>query len=111
MDLNVRRDAQGAFHVLGRHIEQAATDEVAGFEVPGWLLAQRRIVLRDATIRWHDEQRDAPELALTAVTLRTQRVAPNSTRFALDARVPEGMGSHLAVRGEFQGGMAQNIVP
>ncbi|MDN5843624.1 MAG: TIGR02099 family protein [Alcaligenaceae bacterium] len=111
MDLSVRRDAAGTFHLLGRHIGQTASDEVSGFEVPGWLMAQRQVVLRDATIRWQDEQRAAPELTLTAVTLSTQHVAANGIRFALDATIPEDMGSRLSLRGEIQGGAAQMADP
>lgn len=106
MDLSVRRDAQGTFHLLGRRLEPAGSGEAPGFEVPGWLLAQRQVVLRDATIRWHDAQRAAPELALTAVTLRAQHLTADWIGFALDAKVPEDMGSHLSLRGELQDGAA-----
>ena len=45
---------------------QAAGDAALHGRLGDWLLAQDEIVIRNAEIEWHDEQRGAPPLALSA---------------------------------------------
>ncbi len=59
--LNIRRDAAGRIFVAG--LPLAPQHEQGGFG--DWLLAQSRVVVRDATVTWQDEQRGAPALTLS----------------------------------------------
>lgn len=100
MDLSARRAADGSLWLLGQQIMRDRPDAQGDFVVPPWLLAQDQIVLQDATLRWHDEARGAPELVLHEVQMRLGSSASDRVRFSLDARTPEMMGSRLRVRGE-----------
>ena len=64
--LHVARDASGAMSVAGIALDPGAGDGRA----LGWLLAQRQIVVRKATVIWSDAHRAAPPLTLEAADLR-----------------------------------------
>lgn len=96
--LEVRRDREGRLAVAG--IELAGAEEGGGFA--DWLLRQRDIEIRDATLVWHDEKRDAPPLELRSVHLQLfSRGARH--RFGLRALPPEALAGALDVRGSFTG--------
>src|SRR5439155_566578 len=59
--LEIRRDEGGRFYVAGieLHAEQAGDTGIAR-----WVLSQREIVIRDASVSWDDKQRGAPLLEL-----------------------------------------------
>src|SRR5690606_33377745 len=65
-----------------------------------WLLSQRSIVLRSATLRWLDEERGAPPLVLERVTLKLDH-RHSDHRFMLRADTPAELGRSLDLRGEF----------
>ena len=67
-----------------------------------WLLAQERIVVRDATITWHDELRGAPPLALKRLNFDL-RNSGNRHRFGLTAEPPRQLAARLDMRGDFKG--------
>ncbi len=96
--LDVRRDADGRVFVAGLAIN---SDEASG-GFSDWLLAQRQIVIRDATLTWTDARRQAPPLALRAVNLRLDN-SGRRHRFAITAAPPEALASRLDVRGDFRG--------
>ncbi|MBV6271572.1 TIGR02099 family protein [Alcaligenaceae bacterium CGII-47] len=100
MDLSARRAVDGSLWLLGQQIMRDRSNPIDGFVIPPWLLAQNQIVLRDATLRWRDEARAAPELVLDKVQIQLRSGAADRLRFSLDARTPESMGSRLHVRGE-----------
>lgn len=95
--LHVARDANGVFSVAGIALDPAAGDGHA----LAWLLEQRQIVVRNATLIWSDAQRGAPQLSLTAVDLR---LVKGFTRHRAALRfIPEGaIADAVDVRAELR---------
>lgn len=96
--LAVRRDADGHLFVAGIRVNP----DQPGGGVGDWLLAQRRIVVRDAQLTWSDEARGAPPLPLAQVQLRIDNDGDRH-RFALLAEPPATLASRLDVRGDLYG--------
>ena len=96
--LEIRRDPAGRLFVAGLEIDTANTDE--GFS--DWLLAQSRVVVRDAAITWHDDLRGAPVLALTKLNFDL-RNRGNRHRFGLTAEPPRHLAARIDLRGDFKG--------
>jgi uncharacterized protein (TIGR02099 family) len=97
--LDLRREADGRLFVAGLEIKTGATPD-AGFA--DWLLAQDRIVIRDAVVTWHDEMRQAPPLALTQLNFDL-RNRGSRHRFGVTAEPPRGLAARLDIRGDFNG--------
>lgn len=96
--LEVRRDKTGQLFVAGLEFSGATAD--SDTNAADWFFRQREIVIRGATLRWTDEQRGAPPLALTAVDL----IVHNSLRahdLRLDATPPADWGERFSLRGKF----------
>ena len=96
-NVDVRRDPAGQLTVAGLPIDQGDSAR-GGFAE--WLLAQREIVVRGAQIRWNDELRKAPQLALEDVNFVLQR-SGREHRFGLVAVPPAALSAPLEVRGRF----------
>ena len=96
--LNIRRDAQGKLSVAG--IEVTGGEDGGGFA--DWLLNQRKIEIRDATIVWTDELRGAPQLDLKSVRLQIVNRGGNH-EFGLRAVPPQKLAGPLDVRGHLTG--------
>jgi uncharacterized protein (TIGR02099 family) len=97
--LDLRRDANGRLFVAG--LEMAGeSDPDADFS--DWLLRQDRIVIRDATVTWHDELRGAPPLALARLNLDL-RNRGSRHRFGLTAEPPRELAERIDLRGDFRG--------
>ncbi|MBU0752570.1 MAG: TIGR02099 family protein [Gammaproteobacteria bacterium] len=94
----IRRDPSGKLFVAGLEIDTASADD----SFSDWLLAQRRIVVRDATITWHDELRRAPPLALSRLNFDL-RNSGNRHRFGLTAEPPHELAARIDLRGDFKG--------
>ena len=94
----IRRDAAGKLFVAGLEIDTASADE--GFS--DWLLAQRRVIVRDAAITWHDELRGAPLLQLSRVNFDL-RNSGKRHRFGLTAEPPRHLAARIDLRGDFKG--------
>jgi uncharacterized protein (TIGR02099 family) len=91
--LDVRRTAAGRIEVAGLDISGAPGDRSAA----DWFFAQSEFVVRDGTVRWIDDQRAQPPLALEAVDL----VVRNSARthqIRFDASPPPEWGERLSLR-------------
>jgi uncharacterized protein (TIGR02099 family) len=97
-NLEIRRDAGGRFFVAGMEL-RSGREQDAG--IAAWILSQREVAIRDASITWTDEQRGAPTLALSQVNLVVRDGGTH--RFALRARPPQVLASTLEVRGELHG--------
>jgi uncharacterized protein (TIGR02099 family) len=97
--LDLRRTADGRLFVAGLKIETEATPD-AGFAE--WLLAQDRIVIREAVVTWHDEMRRAPPLALRNLNFDL-RNRGSRHRFGLTAEPPRELAARIDVRGDFSG--------
>ena len=97
-ELDIRRDAAGAIYVAGIKLDSGGS--AGGFSQ--WLLAQDQIVVSHAEVRWDDELRKAPKLALADVNF-VLRNEDNRHRFALRAQPPRELAAALDVRGDLQG--------
>ncbi|MGE5468033.1 MAG: YhdP family protein [Ignavibacteria bacterium] len=97
-DLDLRRDKLGHFFVAGLQVASGGAE--SGIEQ--WILAQDRIVVRDASLRWHDELRGAPTLALARLNFDLQNDG-NRHRFGLVGEPPAALAARLDVRGDLRG--------
>lgn len=101
VDLEVRRDAAGRLQIPGYSFGSDADGAMPGGGAGlRWLAVQQQIVLRDATLRWVDQARRAPELVLRHVTLKIHNQAARH-QFSLAAAPPAALGGALDVRGDF----------
>ncbi|MES2048893.1 MAG: YhdP family protein [Pseudomonadota bacterium] len=96
--LDIARDAKGKLYVAGFLIDTDKDNDGKGLE---WVLAQHEILIRNGLVRWNDQLRSAPELALTKVNF----VLNNQWRkhnFAVKAAPPAGLAAPVDIRGSFQ---------
>ncbi|MDD2663796.1 MAG: YhdP family protein [Dechloromonas sp.] len=101
--LHVRRTADGRITVAG--INTAGGDDPAFAE---WLLRQKRIRVRDATVVWDDQLRRAPPLILEDLQFGLDN-RRGSHRFGLSAAPPGELAARLDLRGEVAGELGQAI--
>jgi uncharacterized protein (TIGR02099 family) len=97
--LDLRRDAQGRLFVAGLELPQDDGTE-GGFST--WLLAQSRVVVRNATVTWHDEFRGAPPLALSRLNFDLRNRGSHH-RFGITAEPPRELAARLDIRADLQG--------
>ncbi len=96
--LEARRDPAGRVFVAGIDFSAPTADSEPA--AADWFFRQREFVIRGGSLRWTDEQRGAPPLALTGVDL----VVRNTLRrhsIRLDATPPPAWGERFSLRGEF----------
>jgi uncharacterized protein (TIGR02099 family) len=98
-DLIVRRDPSGVIHVAGFALNKELTGSENGFS--DWLLNQRRVIIKNASIMWQDDYRGAPELELL-VNLRLENRGHHH-RFGLRATPPAELAANLDLRGDLFG--------
>jgi uncharacterized protein (TIGR02099 family) len=98
--LTIRRDAQGELWVAGLAVSRH--DGRADASFGRWVLAQRGIVIRDASVVWIDEVRGAPELWLKQVALRLE-TSGDRHRLGMTAVPPDGLAAPLDLRAEWRG--------
>jgi len=105
-ELTLRRDASNHLWVAGQDIDLNASDHASDLNHPGlrWLAAQRELLVSDATLRWQDELRQAPELTLEGVDFLV-RNGSLSHRFVLQASAGPALAHKLELRGEFNRGL------
>ena len=96
--LNLRRDRQGRLFIAGIPLSQEQSDN----DVSDWVLAQKRIRIRGATLVWEDELRNAPALVLEDLNLGLDNDG-KSHRFGMTALPPGEFASRIDVRGDFRG--------
>ncbi len=95
--LDVRRDAAGTIHIAGLPMR----DEGDSDFLP-WLLAQYRIVVRDARILWLDELRGAPPLELQHLNLQLRNLGSHHS-FGLTTEPSAQIATRLDLRGNLVG--------
>ncbi len=91
-ELDVRRTRDGKILIAGLDISGNADSGAMD-----WVFSQAEVVVRNGTLRWTDEQRGAPMLALDQVDL----VIRNSSRrhnLRLDATPPADWGQRFSLR-------------
>ncbi|MDB5741981.1 MAG: hypothetical protein JWR68_296, partial [Polaromonas sp.] len=98
-ELDIRRGADGKIFVGGLDVSKSsATGHSA---VADWLFSQTEFVVRGGTLRWTDEMRQAPPLALRQVdaVLKNSR---HRHHMRLDATPPDAWGERFSLRGVFR---------
>jgi len=98
--LTIRRDAQGLIFIAGLQLNAQTPEDQNDFS--DWLLAQHRVVVRDASIVWRDELRGAPPLSLQRLNFHLQNNGSRH-RFGLTADPPRALAARLDLRGDFKG--------
>ncbi len=96
--LSIRRDPEGRIFIAGLALGKQSQDD----NFSAWLLAQHRVVVRDASITWLDEERGAPPLELTHLDFYLQNNGSRH-RFALNADPPKNLATRMDLRGDFRG--------
>ncbi len=97
-ELDVRRDRSGRIFVAGLDLGSSA-----GGDAPvaaDWFFAQHEFVIRGGTLRWTDEQRDAPAVALSDVQF-VLRNGLLSHDMKLNATPPPEWGERFTLVGRF----------
>jgi uncharacterized protein (TIGR02099 family) len=102
--LTVRRDAQGHVWVAGFNLHRPAPggEELNADGAWRWLLQQPSLAVRNATVRWVDEKRAAPPLALTAVNISLKNRGAQHA-LSLAATPPPAWGDAFTARVDLQG--------
>jgi uncharacterized protein (TIGR02099 family) len=97
-ELDVRRDKAGRLYVAGLDFSQRADGDSRGAD---WFFSQPEFVIKDGTLRWTDEMRNAPPLALAHVDFVVRNGARRHA-LRLDATPPQEWGDRFSVRGVFR---------
>jgi hypothetical protein len=97
--LEVRRSADGRIYVAGLPLIKSAQDTDS--PVADWFFAQHEFVIRNASVRWVDEQRALEPLILSQLDF-LMRNGVRSHDFRVDAVLPEGWGDRLQLVGRFR---------
>lgn len=93
--LEVRRDARGQITVAGLDLD-AGGPALDGQAATDWFFEQREFVIRGGELRWVDEQRAAPPLALADVAL-VVRNRGRRHELRLDATPPADWGQRFSL--------------
>lgn len=100
-ELDVRRDASGRLHVAGLQVSSGASDAKASDKGLDWLFSQTRIQIQNGAVRWTDELRNAPTLALRGVDLSLRHHVGLGRRWHeldLEATPPAEFGQRATVK-------------
>jgi len=98
-NLDIHRDAVGKVYIAGLLFDSGKDNDGKG-KGADWVLSQKEIVIRDGRLRWTDEMRKAPELALEDVRMVLQNGWYHH-RLMLTAKPPASMAAPLDVRADF----------
>ena len=98
--LDIRRDSAGHIHVAGLDFGSSKASADDGGAAADWFFKQSEFVIRNGTLRWIDEGRQAPPLVLSGVDI----VVRNGLRehaLRVDATPPAEWGDRFSIRGRF----------
>lgn len=98
-NLDIHRDADGKVYIAGLLFDSGKENDGKG-KGADWVLSQDEIVIVDGRLRWTDELRKAPELALEDVRMVLQN-GWRHHRLMLTAKPPAAMAAPLDVRADF----------
>lgn len=101
--LHVRREANGKLTVAGMDTEGESDPAFAE-----WVLDQKRIRIRDATIVWEDRLRKAPPLVLEDLQFALDN-SGSRHRFGLSAAPPAHLAARVDIRGEVRGNLGDAL--
>ncbi|MFD0667833.1 YhdP family protein [Ramlibacter sp. MAHUQ-53] len=96
-EVDVRRSADGRLWVAGLDVSQGGGDD----RVVDWFFRQKEAVVLGGTVRWTDEKRQAPTLALSDVQF-VVRNGPRSHALRLDATPPADWGQRFSLRAQMR---------
>ncbi|RIX44640.1 MAG: TIGR02099 family protein [Rhodocyclales bacterium GT-UBC] len=101
--LHVRRDVDGRITVAGMATEGESDPAFAR-----WVLEQKHIRIRDATIVWEDRLRNAPQLVLEDLQFGLDN-SGRRHRFGLSAAPPAALAARIDIRGEVKGDIGEAL--
>jgi uncharacterized protein (TIGR02099 family) len=96
--LDVRRTAQGRIEVAGLDLAGPGEGDTRAAD---WFFSQREFAIQGGTLRWTDDLRGQPPLALEQLDV----VARNTTlshQFRIDATPPPAWGERMSLRGRLR---------
>ena len=97
-DLDVRREPDGRLVVAGLRLPEATGENNAAAD---WLFSQGEVIIQGGTLRWTDELRGAPELALENVDVLLRNGSwQHNLRIA--ATPPPAWGERFTLTGRFR---------
>ncbi|MGV3682589.1 MAG: YhdP family protein [Acidovorax sp.] len=97
-DLDIRRASDGSITVAGLAMKDSGGDNHGAAD---WFFSQGEVLIKGGTLRWTDEMRKAPQLALTDVNL-VVRNGNWSHRMRVDATPPPDWGDRFTLVGLFR---------
>lgn len=97
-ELDVRRERDGRIFIAGLALRDSGQQDSSAAD---WLFSQTEVAIRGGTLRWTDELRGAPPLALTQVDL-VLRNGGWKHAVRLDATPPAEWGDRFTVSGQFR---------
>ncbi len=97
-ELDVRRTAQGRILVAGLDLGGDTGAHSSGAD---WLFSQTEFFIRQGTVRWTDESRGTPPLALSDVSF-VMRNRGRKHGMRLDATPPAPWGQRFSLRAQFR---------
>ncbi len=99
--LHIQRDATGRITVAGVSTEGETDPALAQ-----WVLEQKHIRIRNATVVWDDRQRQAPPLLLEDLQFGLDN-SGRRHRFGLSAVPPAELAARIDIRGEVKGDIGE----
>ncbi|MDF2462565.1 MAG: hypothetical protein K0Q43_800 [Ramlibacter sp.] len=97
-ELDVRRAADGKIYVGGLDFSRSSDNDG---QAADWFFEQTEFVIRNGTVRWTDELRAAPPLALDQVDF-VMRNGARRHALRLDATPPPAWGERFSLLGKFR---------
>lgn len=97
-ELDIRRAADGRIYVAGLDFSRAGQNDGQAAE---WFFRQGEFIIRGGTLRWTDEMRQAPPLALAQVDFVVRNTARRHA-LRLDATPPAEWGDRFHLAGQFR---------
>ena len=101
-DLAIRRTSDGRITVAGLDVSLQTATAPETSVAADWLFAQSEIVIRSGTLRWTDELRAAPTLALSQADVYLRNEG-RKHQLRIDATPPPEWGSRFTIAGDFRG--------
>jgi uncharacterized protein (TIGR02099 family) len=96
--LDVRRTSEGRIEVAGLDLSGPGAGDDAAAD---WFFSQREFAIRQGTVRWTDDLRSQPPLALSALDF-VARNAGRNHHFRLDATPPGEWGDRFSLVARFR---------
>ncbi len=97
-DLDIRRQPDGRIVVAGLRFSETPGESSGAAD---WLFSQGEVIIRGGTLRWTDEQRGAPELALENVDVLL-RNSSWQHHMRIAATPPAAWGDRFTLTGRFR---------